>query len=430
MIKEVNPHFKDFIFNWDYKFQFLVGGYGSSKSYHVALKILLKALEEKRTILVVRNVFATLKDSCYSLFEEIAIDLEIYNHMKFTKSPLEIKLPNGSRIIFRGLDNKEKLKSIHNVSMIWMEECSESDYGAFKELIGRLRHPVLELYFILSSNPVGKNNWTYKHFFINQEYNITRLDDNELYKERIVVLDNTYYHHSTAEDNLFLPPAYLEQLEDIQSYDPDLYRIARQGRFGINGIRVLPQFQVQTHDDVIEQINRIPKNMKKVGMDFGFITSYNCLIRIAIDHDNKYLYIYYEYYKRGMTDDKTVIELDEFRQTKELIIADSAEPKSIEYYNQQGFRMVAAKKGAGSVLEGIKKIKRFKKIICSENCTNVIRELEHLTYKKDRHDNVIEDEFNIDSHAMDSLRYAMEDYQVSDLKGNTIRSIDKRLLGL
>ena len=77
IVKEVNPHFEDFLFNWDYKFYFLVGGYGSSKSYHVALKIILKLLAEKRTCLVVRDVYDTIRDSCFSLFNEICEDMEL-----------------------------------------------------------------------------------------------------------------------------------------------------------------------------------------------------------------------------------------------------------------------------------------------------------------------------------------------------------------
>jgi len=63
--KEVNPHFEDFLFDWRCKTQLLVGGYGSSKSYHVALKILIKLLEEKRTALVIREVYDTHSDSTF-----------------------------------------------------------------------------------------------------------------------------------------------------------------------------------------------------------------------------------------------------------------------------------------------------------------------------------------------------------------------------
>lgn len=66
----LNDHFYDFVDDWNYKFYFLVGGYGSSKSYHVAVKLIKKLLEEKRKALVVREVFDTIRDSCYDLLQE------------------------------------------------------------------------------------------------------------------------------------------------------------------------------------------------------------------------------------------------------------------------------------------------------------------------------------------------------------------------
>lgn len=414
--KEVNPHFEDFIFDWKHKFYFLVGGYGSSKSYHVALKLLLKLLEEKRTALVIREVYDTIRDSCFALFEEIIVDLGLETKVKLKTSPMQIKFPNGSKIIFKGMDKPAKLKSIHNVSIIWIEECSEVKYEGFKELLGRLRHPTLKLHMILSTNPIGQDNWTYKHFFKDDENEIEILDDQLLYKKRTIVVGNTYYHHSVADDNLFLPSSYIEQLEELKTYDPDLYRIARKGQFGVNGVKVLPQFEIASHEEIIAKIRDIPDRFRRVGMDFGFEDSFNALVRVAIDDDKKILYIYWEYYKNQMTDDKTAEEIKEFKETKELIRADSDEPKTIKYYQQQGFKMIGAKKFPGSRLANTKKVKRFKRIICSEKCKNTIRELKNLTYKTDKLGNLIYDEFNIDPHTFSAIWYALDGYEVADMK--------------
>ncbi|MFD2924180.1 PBSX family phage terminase large subunit [Halobacillus naozhouensis] len=422
MEKEVNPHFEDFLFDWNQKFQFLVGGYGSSKSYHVALKIILKLFEEKRTALVVREVYDTHRESTHSLFEEIIEDLGLSHKVKCPTSPLQVRFPNGSKIIFKGMDKPVKLKSINNISLIWLEECSEIKYAGFKELLGRLRHPTLKLYMILSTNPVSEDNWTFKHFFKDNRNKRTVLDDEELYKKRTIVVGNTYYHHSLADDNLFLPESYIDQLEEMKEYDPDLYRVARKGRFGINGIRVLPQFIVKPHDEVMKEVTRMRPSMKKVGMDFGFEDSYNAVIRMAIDHDKKYLYIYWEYYKNKMTDDKTAEELAEFKKTRELIKADSAEPKTIQFFKQNRFNMEGATKFQGSRLQNTKKVKRFKKIICSDNCPNTIYELKDLTYKKDKLGEIIQDEFNIDAHTFSAVWYGLDDYEVADLKGGGMAS--------
>lgn len=426
--KEVNPRFEDFIWDWDYKQYLLVGGYGSSKSYHIAFKIIIKCLQEKRKVLVVREVFDTLRDSCFDLLVEILEELGLCEDgrghgkgkVRYTYSPMSIRFPNGSKIIFKGMDKPAKLKSINGVTIVWLEECSEIKYAGYKELLGRLRHPTLSLHFILSTNPVGTENWVYTHFFkrLDEEGNehIT-LDDMELYKKRTIVKNGVYYHHSVADDNLFLPKDYIETLDEMKSYDPDLWRVARLGRFGLNGKRVLPQFEVaESHEAVLEAIREIPSKFKFNGMDFGFEESYNAVMRIAVDDKRKWLYIYWEYYKNRMTDDKTSKELKQYGMDKEQIIADCEDPKAIAFYRQEGFRMRGCHKYAGSRLANTRKCKRFRRIICSPRCTNCIRELSTLIYAKDNQDRVIYDEFNIDPHTFSAIWYALDNYEVADIK--------------
>lgn len=422
--KEVNPRFEPFLFDWDYQTYLLVGGYGSSKSYHVAIKIILKCLQERRKVLVVREVFDTIRDSCYDLLVEILEEFDLVgvskNKVHCTTSPMAIKFPNGSKIIFKGMDKPTKLKSINGVSIVWLEECSEIKYAGYKELLGRLRHPTLSLHFILSTNPVGTENWVYQHFFkrIDEEGNehIT-LDDNLLYQRRTIVKNGVYYHHSVADDNLFLPKSYIETLDQMKEYDPDLFRVARLGRFGLNGKRVLPQFEVaKSHKEVMEAVHAIPDKFRFIGMDFGFEESYNAVVRLAVDDLRKYLYIYWEYYKNGMTDDKTAKELAKEGLDQEQIVADCEDPKAIAFYRQNGFRMRGCHKWPGSRLANTRKIKRFRKIICSPNCPNTIRELSTLIYAKDKQDRPIYDQFNIDPHTFSAIWYALDNYEVADIK--------------
>lgn len=427
--KEVNPRFEDFLWDWDYREYLLVGGYGSSKSYHIALKIVLKLLEEKRKALVVREVYDTIRESCFDLFLEILGDLDMLEESNtkrkskkviYKTSPMQLLFPNGSRVIFKGMDKPGKLKSINGVTIVWLEEASEIKYAGYKELKGRLRHPTMSLHFILSTNPVGTENWVYTHFFkrVNDDGSVTvRLDDEKLYKRHTVVNRGTYYHHSTADDNLFLPESYISTLDEMREYDPDLYRVARLGKFGMNGIRVLPQFEVaKSHKEVLDAVKQIPSKYRFVGMDFGFEVSYNAVIKMAVDDKSKILYIYWEYYKNHMTDPETAEELKAMGLHKVLITADSEDPKAIKYYRQCGFRMRPCHKYGGSRLANTRKCKRFKKIVCSPNCHNAIRELSTLTYAKDSKDNLIYDEFNIDPHTFSAIWYGLDNYEVADIK--------------
>lgn len=429
--KEVNPRFENFIFDWKYKKYLLVGGYGSSKSYHIALKLILKCYEEKRKVLVVREVYDTHRDSTFSLFKEILEEMgllaesprEKKRKVMAKESPFKLAFPNGSEIIFKGMDKPEKLKSLNGVTIVWLEECSEIKYDGYKELLGRLRHPYLSLHFILSTNPVGTDNWVYTHFFksvddTGAEHVI--LDDEILYKVRTVVKGDTYYHHSTVDDNYFVQQDYIDQLNEMKSFDKDLWRIARKGRFGVNGLRVLPQWETMPHETVMREIRGIPKRFYRVGMDFGFETSYNAIVWMAVDDKNKWLYIYKEYYKNKMTDDKTAADLKSNPKYEgilnEEIVADSAEPKAIQFYNQEGFKMRKCRKFEGSRLANTKKMKRFKRIICSDDCVNTNRECSTLTYFKKPDGTLVLDEFNIDPHTFSAMWYGLDNYTVADVK--------------
>lgn len=416
----INDHFMDFIENWDYKMYFLVGGYGSSKSYHVAVKLIKKLLEEKRKALVVREVYDTIRDSCYDLLMEVAEAMGVSDYLEFTSSPMRVRFANGSTIIFKGMDKPAKLKSLNGVSVVWIEECSEVKYAGFKEILGRLRHPNLSNHIILSTNPVSKGNWCYKYFFQDVREKFFRLDDEELYKKRIIIKDNIYYHHSTVDDNFFVPVSYIEQLDELQQHDPDLYRVARKGHFGVNGKLVFPQFEVMSYDKGMELIRKIRSPLKRSGMDFGFVESYNALLRLVVDREEKILYIYWEYYSRNKDDTEIEEDIQEFKQTQETIKADCAEPKTIRYFQKQGFRMRACRKFQGSRAAYTKKIKRFKKIVCLDNCVNTIDELKDLTFLVDKDGNTIEDEFNRDPHTLSAIWYALDDYEVQDLKGSGI----------
>ena len=161
--------------------------------------------------------------------------------------------------------------------------------------------------------------------------------------------------------------------------------------------------------------------MKANGMDFGFVESYNALLRLVVDTDEKILYIIWEYYSRDKDDTEIEEDISEFKATQELIKADCAEPKTIRYFRKQGFRMRACRKFKGSRAAYTKKVKRFRKIICLDSCPNTIGELQELTFAEDKDGNLLEDEFNIDPHTLSAIWYALDDYEVEDLKGGVLR---------
>ena len=137
----VNPHFDNFIFDWDYKIYLCIGSYGSSKSHSVVQKLIIKLYEEKRKAAVFRQVYETHKESTFDLIKEVLDNMGLLaeegvrqdkRKVCWKQSPLEFRFPNGSRIIFKGMDSTEKIKSLNGVSIVWIEECSEITEDAFK----------------------------------------------------------------------------------------------------------------------------------------------------------------------------------------------------------------------------------------------------------------------------------------------------------
>lgn len=441
-VMHISPAFDNFIFDWDYETYLLIGSYGSGKSHAIVQKLILKLLEEKRKACVIRDVYETHKESTFDLIKQVLDDLGLLadegvrrhkTKVCWKVSPLGFIFPNGSRIIFKGMDDTEKIKSLNGVSIVWIEECSEITYEAYLELLGRIRTPNTSMHFILSCNPVGKFNWVYQHFFskTNDDGSTTTvLKDELLYERKVVAKKRVYYHHSTCDDNPFLPREYIIRLDEMKKYDPALWLVARLGRFGATGLRVLPQFEVMNAELVNQAVIGIESKWHRIGMDFGFEKSYNAVVKMAVDDKHKWLYIYKEYYKNQMTDDRTAADLVMWDTNikNELIKADCAEPKAIRFYQQEGFKMracrkLADKKTEGSRIANTKKCKRFRRIICSSDCINTIRELKDLTYKKKPDGSLDYGRFNIDPHTFSAIWYGLDDYTVANAKERKSHSV-------
>lgn len=446
--KRVAPAFEDYMFDWDYETYLLIGGYGSSKSYNTALKIILKLLKEKRKALVIREVYDTIELSCYDLIYEILDDLDLVTSessefkkclemrkakVLATKSPLRFRFTNGSQIVFRGMDKPEKVKSINGVSIVWIEEASEVKFQGYEELLGRIRTPNVSMHFILTCNPVSRENWVYKHFFSDIDENGNRVvfvDEEKFYDKGVLIHNGVYYHHSVPVDNPWLPKKYIARLDQMKTYDYPLYLVARWGRFGASGTRVLPQLMAWPGkpSEFVRRVRELgPENMY-FGFDFGFEESFNAVICMSVDAPNETLYIWQEIYMNHITDDRFA-RTDEMQELKariedynnqgynKMIVADNEDPKAIQYYRQCGFQIRGCRnKFAGSRLSNTRKVKRFKRIYVSKNCPNTLNELKDLTYAKAKNGDTVYDEFNIDPHTFSAIWYGLDTVTVADYK--------------
>lgn len=363
------------------------GGAGSGKSVFVAQKIVIKALKGKRKVLVIRKVARTQKESCFTVIKDVLSSLNILDKCTINKSTLDITLPNGSVFLFKGMDDSEKIKSIANITDIWIEEATELNLDDFTQLNLRLRASVPNLQMILSFNPVSKANWCYQSFFAK--------------KTDAFVLKTTY------KDNKFLPRAYIESLEKMIETNYTYYKIYALGEFCSLDKLIYTNWEEKEFN--IHELISTKKYVTLTGLDFGFTNDPTALVVSLCDSSSKELYIFDEYGNVGMTNPEIAEVLKSMGYSKNVIMADSAEQKSIEEIRRAGITKIkACKKSPDSVKHGIQQLQQYK-IYVHPKCVGVITELQNYSWKKDKQTgeyiNEAVDQFN---HYLDALRYSMQ----------------------
>lgn len=399
---DVNKSYKQSLLDYSHRFEVYYGGAGSGKSVFIAQKIVLKALRDRRKALIMRKVGATIKDSVWQLVLDILVDWKQYGRCKVNKSVFTIELPNGSVLLFKGMDDSEKIKSITGITDIWVEEATEFTEEDIEQLNLRLRAKASGLQMFFSFNPVSKANWVYRRWF----------------KDGAVVGADTVIHKTTYKDNRFLPPEYIETIEKMAHTNPTYYRIYALGEFASLDKLVFNNWRTGRIEDTHDW------NLL-CGLDFGFTNDPTAFV-VSFQKDNT-LFISREYVKTGLLNDQIATVIKELGFAKSTIIGDSAEVKSIEELRRAGlYRIYPATKGQGSILQGIQKLQQYD-IIVDPRCEHTITELQNYAWKKDKtsgeYINEPIDEFN---HCIDALRYSLQCVDRYKRMG----TLNKALLGL
>ena len=202
------------------KYIVLCGGAGSGKSVFAVQRYLWRLLREKRNLLVIRAVAATHRDSTFALFKQIIGKWGLEELFYISETTARIRCENGSEIVFKGLDNSEKLKSVTfsggELTDIWIEEASEISEHDFNQLVIRLRGGKQSKQVVLSFNPVSIDHWLKRRFF-------------DKTSENTVTLRTTY------KDNRFLAKEDGEELERFKESDPYYYSVYCLGEWGVTG---------------------------------------------------------------------------------------------------------------------------------------------------------------------------------------------------
>ena len=393
------PHLLDY----SNRYEVYYGGAGSGKSVFIAQKLLVKACNHKRKVLVIRKYGTTLKDSVFTLITDMLKKWQLFSMCKINLTTYTITLPNGSVFLFKGMDDSEKIKSITDITDIWCEEATELSEDEYTQLDLRLRALAANLQLIVSFNPVSKANWVYKKWF-----------------EPGARYSNTMILRTTYKDNRFLPPEYIAALEEKMHSNPTYYRIYALGEFASLDKLVYNNW----HQEIFDHREKI--GTLCIGLDFGFVNGPSALVASIVDPEHKRLYIFKEWGETNKTNDELAKIITSLGFSKSHIIADCAEQKSIEELKRAGItRIKACSKGKDSIMHGIQKLQQYE-IIVHPDCTGVITELENYSWTKTKDGDYINKPIDSFNHYLDALRYSI---QVVD-GAPKIKTMSKAAFGL
>ena len=381
----VGKGYKEF---WNTKKRYVVckGSRASKKSKTAALWHIVNIMQHPgANALVIRKTERTLRDSCYADLKWAINRLGVSAYWKATLSPLElVYLPTHQRIIFRGLDDPLKLTSIStecgSICFVLIEEAyeitKEEDFDFIDESIrGELQDGLWKRITIIL-NPWAESHWIKKRFFDNPD------DD-------VLAMTTTY------KINEFLDQADLKLFEKMRVNNPRRYKTAALGEWGISEGLIYENFIEEDFD-----ISEIKKRTNA---------------KVFIFEQEKLLYVFDELYEKNLSNEKIAEKIFKMGYSKEKIIADSAEPKSIDRLYDLGIRGIkAARKGKDSIVNGIDYLQDFK-LIVHPICVNFLLEIQNYAWQTDKNGKQINKPIDDFNHLMDAMRYATEDFAKGDI---------------
>lgn len=411
--KIFNPVYLPHLTDYKNRYEVYFGGRGSGKTKFIFQKLLYKALSDKRRVLCMMKTTNAIKQGIWKELMELLEEWQMINQkgLKINRSDMTVSLPNGSEFIFKGLDNEEKAKGISGISDLYLDEANLFTQDDFIALNGSVRSKKYKnLQVIISFNPVSRANWLFKYWGFDSG----------------IVPANTTILKTTYKDNNFLPSDYHDVvLLPIKETNPQLYEILANGLFQTTDKKIFNNYEIKKLDreELIKNNNSLHTC---IGLDWGF-NDPTTVITSLVDTDTKTIYIVDEFYKRGLTNTDIARAIKEKGYSKNIIIADCANPKDISDLRQMGVdRIRKCSKGKDSILNGIRKLQEYK-IVVSDVCENIITEFDNYTWVKDKQsgeyiDKPIDD-FN---HCIDALRYSI---QTITNKGK-VSILKKSLFGL
>ena len=357
--------------NYDATERFVVniGGSRSTKTYSILQLLLIKALEstEPLVISIVRKSLPSLRISVMRDFFNILKQLDIYDVESHNKTENTYML-NSTMFEFFSIDDAQKRRGTKR-DILFINEANELTWEDFFQLQIRTTTQIF-----MDFNPS-------EYFW---------------YNDKLQIRDDVKTIHSTYKDNPFLNQDQINEIERLQHTDHQYYQIYALGQFAGAMDRI---YSFTPVDDIPVDVAKLVA----LGLDFGFTNDPTSLIEVWKHEDN--LYLNELLYDKGMTNQDIAEAMKEYNVDRFIdIIADSAEPKSVEEIARMGFNIKPAQKGPDSIKNGIDILKRHK-LHVTKDSVNLIKEFNNYKWVTDKDGNKLNKPIDLFNHALDAVRY-------------------------
>jgi phage terminase large subunit len=356
------------------KYRYIInqGGSSASKTFSILQLLVGIARLNKKQIDIVGLTVPHLKAGVINDMPKVMDGFGLNFHDMYNSTDKTLVFPSGGVINFISID---KLGKAHGGrrDILFLNEANHQHYNIAEQLMIRTREVVF-----IDYNPTNE-------FWVHSQIMEKEADKALLIK-------------SNYKDNEHLEQAIIDSIEAKRGDGTNnFWRVYGLGELGIAEGLVFDNFEVQDFD-----IHRFGKYIN--GLDWGFSNDPFAFVRSAIQNDT--LYICEEIYQKGLMN-KDSADMVKRIVRNEVVWCDGAEPKSIQEYNTYGVKAVAAKKGAGSIEEGIKKIQSFRNVIIHPTCVNALAEFKNYQWKKDKNGSQLPDPVSGYDHLIDGLRYSL-----------------------
>lgn len=371
------------------------GGRGSAKSTNIALILVVDLMQYPVNTICFRKVGETLRKSVYEQIKWAIKFLGVEEYFEYKLSPLEIIYKErGNKFIFMGVDDPQKSKSIKEaqfpVARYWFEELAEFKNEDEVETVlnsifrGKLEKGLIYKGFFSYNPPKIKHNW------VNKKYNYSFIEN------------NVFVHHSVYLDNPHISEEFIKEAEAVKAKDETKYKLVYMGEPIGNGLVPFPNLEIREIE--ASEIAGIEKFRN--GVDWGYGVDPLAFVRWGYDKKKGIIYALDEYYGVGLKN-RNLANYILSKGYDELVMCDSAEPKSIDELKEYDISAWGAKKGAGSVEYGEKWLSDLEAIVIDPKRTpNISREFEMIDYDTDREGNPLPRLCDSNNHTIDATRYA------------------------